>query len=319
MKKFATGFALIAALASATAAHAADTIKIGKAVQDVWLYTPADVGIAEGIFAKQGLDVDISILSGGAKLQQALLSGSIDIGLGGSQAMALSVKGSPVIAVASLAGPPAGFSIVVVTDSPIKTVADLKGKSIGFASNGSILDWLQQRLSIEEGWGQHGMKGVAAGGSEASSAALLSHQLDAIISTTETGFTLEAKHQARILSNMQPFAPNLITQVIFARTPFLKEHPDQVERFLKGWFASVAFMAANKEKSSAISARALNMDPAVVERAYDVEMPNLSKDGVFDPKGVDVLRQSFVELGMLDKPPTDDQILTTKFVPVRPE
>jgi ABC-type nitrate/sulfonate/bicarbonate transport system substrate-binding protein len=305
-------------LAVATGAQAADTIRVGKAVQDVWLYTPADVGIADGIFAKRGLDVDISILSGGAKLQQALLSGSIDIGLGGSQAMALSVKGSPVIAVASLAGPPAGFSILVVTGSPIKSVADLKGKSIGFASNGSILDWLQQRLSIQEGWGQHGMKGVAAGGSEASSAALLSHQLDAIISTTETGFTLEAKHQARILSNMQPFAPDLITQVIFARTPFLKEHPDQVERFLKGWFTSVAYMEANKEKSSVISAKALNMDPAVVERAYDVEMPNLSKDGVFDPKGVDVLRQSFVELGMLDKPPTDDQILTTKFVPVKP-
>src|SRR5205807_610794 len=68
-------------------AHAADKINVGKAVQDVWLYTPVDVGIEEGIFAKQGLDVEISILSGGAKLQQALLSGSIDIGLGGSQAM----------------------------------------------------------------------------------------------------------------------------------------------------------------------------------------------------------------------------------------
>jgi NitT/TauT family transport system substrate-binding protein len=305
-------------LAAASTAQATDKINVGKAVQDVWLYTPIDVGIEQGLFAKQGLDVEISILSGGAKLQQALLSGSIDIGLGGSQAMALSVKGSPVIAVASLAGPPAGFSILVVPDSPIKSVADLKGKSIGFASNGSILDWLQQRLSIQQGWGQHGMKGVAAGGSEASSAALLSHQLDAIISTTETGFTLEAKHQARILSNMQPFAPNLITQVIFARVPYLKEHPDRVERFLKGWFASVAYMAANKEKSSAISARALHMDQAVIERAYDVELPYLSKDGTFDPKGVDVLRESFVQLGILDKPATDDQILTTRFVPVKP-
>jgi ABC-type nitrate/sulfonate/bicarbonate transport system substrate-binding protein len=117
---------------------------------------------------------------------------------------------------------------------------------------------------------------------------------------------------------MEPFAPNLITQVIFARTPYLSEHPDRVERFLKAWFASVAYIAANKERSSAISARALNMDTAVVERAYDVELPYLSKDGVFDPKGVDVLRESFVQLGILDKPAPDDQILTTRFVPVRP-
>jgi len=310
--------AISALLVFTNGARAADIINVGKAVQDVWLYTPVDVGIAQGLFAKQGLEIEISILSGGAKLQQALLSGSIDIGLGGSQAMALSVKGAPTIAAASLAGPPAGFSILVLPDSPIKSVADLKGKSIGFASNGSILDWLQQRLSIQQGWGQHGMKGVAAGGSQASEAALRSRQLDAIISTTETGFSLEARHEARILSNMQPFAPDLITQVIFARKPYLAEHPDYVERFLKGWFASVAYIAANKEKSSAISARALNMDTAVVGRAYDVELPYLSKDGVFDPQGIDVLRQSFVQLGILDKAPTDDQILTTRFVPVRP-
>ena len=308
----------LALLTLAPVARAADLIKVGKAVQDVWLYTPVDVGIALGIFAKNGLDVEISIMPGGAKLQQALVAGSIDIGLGGSQAMALSVKGAPTIAVASLAGPPAGFSILVVPDSPIKTVADLKGKSIGFASNGSILDWLQQRLSIQEGWGKSGMKGVAAGGSEASAAALISHQLDSIMSTTETGFTLEAKHQARILTNMQPFAPDLITQVIFARTPYLADHPDRVERFLKSWFTAVAFIKANKEKSSAIAAPVLNMDVAVVERAYDVELPYLSTDGAFDPKGVEVLRQSFVELGMLDAPARDDQILTTRFLPVKP-
>jgi NitT/TauT family transport system substrate-binding protein len=303
---------------AAQSALAADKINVGKAVQDVWLYTPVDVGIEEGIFAKNDLDVVISIMPGGAKLQQALLSGSIDIGLGGSQAMALSVKGAPTVAVASLAGPPAGFSILVVPDSPIKTVADLKGKSIGFASNGSILDWLQQRLSIQEGWGKDGMKGVAAGGSQASEAALVSHQLDSIMATTETGFTLEARHAARILTNMQPFAPDLITQVIFSNQSYLTDHPDRVERFLKAWFAAVAFITANKEESSGISARALGMDKAVVERAYDVELPYLSTDGTFDPKGVDVLRQSFVELGMLDAPPRDDQILTTRFLPVKP-
>jgi NitT/TauT family transport system substrate-binding protein len=312
-----------ALLAFATSAQAednisADKINVGKAVQDVWLYTPLDVGIEEGIFAKQGLDIEVSILPGGAKLQQALLAGSIDVGLGGSQAMALTVKGSPTITIAALAGPPAGFSIVVVPDSPIKSIADLKGKTIGFASNGSILDWLQQQLSIQQGWGQHGMQGVATGGSEANTAALVSHQIDAGIQTTETGFTLEAKHQARILSSMVPFAPNLITQTIFARTPYLSEHPERVERFLKGWFGAVAYMVANKKESSAISARALHMEEAVVERAYDVEMPYLSKDGTFDPKGVDVLRDSFVELGILDKKPTDDQILTTRFLPVTP-
>ena len=200
-----------ALLAFAASAQAADKMNVGKAVQDVWLYTPLDVGIETGIFAKQGLDIEVSILPGGAKLQQALLSGSIDIGLGGSQAMALTVKGAPTITIAALAGPPAGFSIVVVPDSPIKSIADLKGKSIGFASNGSILDWLQQQLSIQQGWGQHGMQGVATGGSDANTAALVSHQIDAGIQTTEQPASPSgAEHQARILlEHGAAPAPNL--------------------------------------------------------------------------------------------------------------
>ena len=41
-------------------------------------------------------------------------------------------------------------------------------------------------------------------------------------------------------------------------------------------------------------------------------------DGVFNPEGIDVLKESFVELGMLPQKPSDDQILTKQFLPVRP-
>ena len=46
------------------------------------------------MFAKQGLDVDSADLGGDAKVQQALASGSIDIGLGSGPGLAFVAKGS---------------------------------------------------------------------------------------------------------------------------------------------------------------------------------------------------------------------------------
>jgi hypothetical protein len=44
----------------------------------------------------------------------------------------------------------------------------------------------------------------------------------------------------------------------------------------------------------------------------------LSDDGSFDPDGMTALKQSFVDMGMLDKPPPNDKIIDTRFVPVKP-
>ena len=53
-------------------------------------------------------------------------------------------------------------------------------------------------------------------------------------------------------------------------------------------------------------------------RAYDQEIGMLEDDGHFDAEAVAVLKKSCVDMGILDKEPADDQILTTRFVPVKP-
>ena len=55
-----------------------------------------------------------------------------------------------------------------------------------------------------------------------------------------------------------------------------------------------------------------------MNRIYDDLAPWLESDGHFDPQAIEVLKDSFVEMGILDKKPSDDEILTTRFVPVKP-
>ncbi len=303
---------------TASGALAADKIRVGKAQGLAWTFIPCDVGIDEGIFAKYGLDVEIVALAGDAKVQQALVSNSIDFGLGSGPGMAFAAKGSPVIAVAAFAGAPRNISAIVLADSPVKKVADLKGKLIGVSTVGSLTDWLAKQMAIHEGWGQDGVHTVALGAIAASLAALKAHQIDASVLATEAGYQLAERGEARIVVGMDKYAPHFITHVVFAQKQIVATNPALVERFLKGFFASIAFMKANKTKTVEIAERVLRQSPTVAAETYDYEISMMEVDGRFDPQAVEVLKQSFVEMGTLDKKPANDELFTTRFVPVKP-
>jgi len=309
---------VIGALLAASGALAADKVRAAKAVDVAWSFIPLNVGVEEGIFAKYGLDVEISALTGDAKLQQALASDSVDFGLGSGPSMAFAVKGSPVIAVAAFATEPRNISVVVGADSTIKTVADLKGTRLAVTTVGSLTDWLVHRLSVQEGWGNDGVKTAAIGGFESALPAMKTHQVDGMMAATEAGYLLEERHEGRVLVGMEKYAPKFHTHVIFARKQLVADKPELVERFLKGFFASIAFMKANKAKTTEIASGVLKQDAAVMNRTWDYEISMLETDGHFDPEAVEVIKDSFVGMGILSEKPSNDQLFTTRFVPVKP-
>jgi ABC-type nitrate/sulfonate/bicarbonate transport system substrate-binding protein len=299
-------------------ALAADQVRVGKAQGFIWDFLPADVGIASGIFAKYGLDVKVSALGGDGKVQQALAAGGIDIGLGGGPGMAFAAKGSPALAVAAIEGAPRDICIIVAADSPIKTVADLKGKLVTVSTPGSLSDWLAERVSIAEGWGENGIRRLPLGAAPGRIAALRTKQTSADVTGPEAGFVLEEKHEARILVPMDKYAPDFITHVVFARKDLIAKNPDLVRRFLKAYFASVAYMKTHKEETDAVAVSALKESPTSAGKTYDYLISALSNDGTFDPKAVQVLKQSFVQMNILKTVPPDNELFTTQFVPATP-
>lgn len=307
-----------ALVAGAPNAHALDKVHAGNPSDIAWAFVPLDVGVAEGIFAKYNLDVDVTSFGGDQKMQQGLAAGSIDFGLGGGPAMAFSVKGAPVIAVAALFGPPKNISIVVGYDSPIKSVSALKGKLISSSPVGSLTAWLLQRVSLDQGWGPDGIKIAALGGYEPGVAAMRTHEVDGLMSSVEGGLMLEKKQVGRNLTDMQKFAPHFITHVVFARRDLVAKNPDLVTRFLKGLFATVAFMKTHKPETLKVTISAMHEPPDVAEKTYDSEIGTFIPDGTFDPQAVEVLKQSFIDMGMLKAKPASDQMFTTQFLPVKP-
>ena len=310
-------FLAAALLLAALPAQAADKVRAAKAVGSQWVFTVLDVGVDQGIFAKYGIDVEISTMTGEARMQQALTAGSLDIGLAGSSGAALAAKGAPVTAVAVFLNQPANFAVVVLNDSPIKSVADLKGKSLSGATTGGLPEWLVKHLAVTQGWGADGIRSVSVGSPDASISAMRTHQVDGMMTGNAVGLTLEKQGVAHIVVHIGDYAKDYHTALVFARKDFVAQSPDMVERYLKGMFATIAFIRAHKEKSVEIAAKAMHLDPSILNRVYDIEVGAFSTDGHFDPKAVELVKQSFIDMGSLTEKPRDDQILTKKFVPVK--
>src|SRR6201999_608855 len=111
----------------------------------------------EGIFAKYDLDVEVLNLGNSPRLHQAMTAGSVDFAMTSGADLAFAAKGEPARAVAAFATDPRNISIATLADSPIKTVADLKGQRVAVSGTGSVSEWLVRQMSIQEGWGKEGV------------------------------------------------------------------------------------------------------------------------------------------------------------------
>lgn len=317
MPKFFRAFLCLLVMLVVAPAHATEKLRVGKAVAFAWTFTPLDVGIQTGIFAKHGLEIEASDATGDAKLQQALTADSLDVGIGSGPGMAFMAKGVPAKAVAAMAGVPRNMAVMVGYNSTAKAVDDLKGKKLGVTTVGSLTDWIGKRINALKGWGAEGITTVPIGGMPPARAAIKTGQIDGYIGALETGYALEEAKEWRVITTATPFVDDFITHVFFVRDDVIAKRPEAVRAFLKGWFETIAFMKANKDKTVEITSKVLNLSPTVISRAYDEQIPIFSTDGTFDPKAVAALKQSFIEMGLLKEMPDDKVMFTTQFVPVK--
>jgi ABC-type nitrate/sulfonate/bicarbonate transport system substrate-binding protein len=313
-RMFVLATAIIAAL-FAVPASAQDKIRFGKAFPGLFQFTPVDLGIEKGFFAKRGLEIEIENFFGDAKQQQAFTAGAIDMGIGGGAGMGFIAKGSPILAVAEAAGPPLGITLSVWADTPYQTVADLKGQIVTGASVGDQTEWMVRQLSILQGWGPMGFNYEPLGASEAQIAALKTHQVAAAPLDITTAVTLESEGQARIVVRFGKVITAYINHVITASNDMIAKRPDDIKKFLAGWFESVAYLKAHKDEEVTFAAQLLKRPATIVSRVYDESSPMITDNGHFDPKGLAAIRDSLVEMKILDTAPDMAKLYTEKFLP----
>jgi ABC-type nitrate/sulfonate/bicarbonate transport system substrate-binding protein len=295
--------------------RAEDALHVGKAVPNAFTFVPVDIGDGAGIFKKHAIKVEISSFGGDAKLVQAIAAGDIDIGIGGGPDMAFIAKGSPMLAVASVVGPPSDLALVVGTDSPIKSFDDLKGRRIGISTEGSLTAWLAAELIRVKGWQPQDLTTVALGDISSRLAALRTEQIDVCWTTLGVALQVEDKHEGRVLGTAADYVHDFVAEAIFASNHVIESNPAAVRAFIAGWIDTIEFMRQNKAEAVRLARKSTNFSEAVENREYDLLMPAMTRNGRFDKKALAVLQRSFVPLGLLDREPDIKRLYTEKFLP----
>jgi ABC-type nitrate/sulfonate/bicarbonate transport system substrate-binding protein len=305
---------LFVALCFAVSARA-ETVRVGTPAGGNFTFLPARIAADRGAFKAEGLDVEVTDFGGGAKLQQAVIAGAIDMTVSAGTDLAFSVKGSPDMAVAAMGSKPT-LGIVVAYDSPLKTVDDLKGKKIGVTTAGSLTEWLMKRLVSQKGWPKDSVAIVAVGSDLQNQAALIATgQIDGVVAPPAFGVQLELSKKARILLPQFDIGKDFLGEAIYASSSFIQNHPDDVRHFLKAWFENMAWMRAHKAETVELVRKYTRYSDEVESKEYDLVMPIFSADGKFHPAAVQTLAESFVEMGTFDHPPELAKFYTEAYLP----
>ena len=287
---------------AAQSARADELLRVGVSIPAAVAFLPLAVGLDKGFFKQHGLDVERSDLGGAAKAQQALAAQGLDIALGGGPDIAILAKGRYGLAVAVITTAPRQTTLVVRNDSPMRSPQELKGKTVGISTSGGLSHWVVRQLSRRLGWGPDGINTAALGSDAAQAAGLRTGQIDATVMDFGAGSRLEELGTGRIFLKVRDYIPAMITQAVYAGNEVLARRPDAVRRFLAAWFETVAYMRGNREATIAVSARQMDVSPAMAERVYDELISNYSTDGRFEPAGLKVLVDSLVEMSALKAP-----------------
>ena len=240
----------VVAFAAMMPAHglAADALKLAIGQRGLWDSAIAEIGMQAGIFQKHGLDLQVFYTSGGGETQQAVISGSVDIGVspGTLGALGAFAKGAPIRIIAGEATGTAEYYFVRADSAVQKDFKGVKGEmTLAYSTNGSGTHITALRFMKDYGFAA---KLVATGNVPATFTQVMSGQVDIGFSTPPFGLDALADGKARLiaLANDLPSVRNQTVRVTIANANDLAKRPEVYARFIAAYREVIDFMYSDR-------------------------------------------------------------------------
>jgi NitT/TauT family transport system substrate-binding protein len=221
----------------------AETLKLAVPQRGSWGTSYTDLGIRQGFFKAEGLDIEITYTEGGATNEQAVISGSVDIAIetGFLGILAAYVKGAPVriISPASTGAPEVFW--YSKAGSGLASLKDAHGKSVGFSNPGSSSNLILLQLLKEAGVTD--AKLVPVGASQNGLPMIMTGQLDICYAVPPVALPeLQAKTIVRVAGgNDSEAVRNETVRVNAANLDSLQHKRDAMARFMRAYAKSRDF------------------------------------------------------------------------------
>jgi NitT/TauT family transport system substrate-binding protein len=315
MRRLAGLTLALATLIAVPAAHADDLVKVAIGQRGNWDTSVMHLGDKAGIFKKHGLTLELLYTSGGGETQQAVLSGSVDVGTAAGVMGVLSAfsKGAPVRIIGAQATGAADFWYAK-TDSSIKTLKDTDGKTIAYSTNGSSTHSIV--LAFIKDFGLKA-KPTATGNPSSTLTAVMSGQIDVGWASPPFGFKQMEDGAIRIVAraNDAPIVSGQTIRLLITRADILEKRKDVLTRFMDAYRETVDYMYSDP-KVLKDYAEFVGVSEVVAKRVRDEFFPK----SLIDPdeiKGLDIIVPEAVSLKYTAAPLTKDQLSQLIQIPPR--
>src|SRR5215471_1094414 len=207
-------------------------------------YVPLYLAVDDGLFAKEGLQVELLPFRGGSDLIKAVVAGSADVGV-----VSLAEVASGIAAGQPLGGFYGGFNVPAFDWYAVKSIhslAEARGKRFGVTQYGSSTDFLTRYALASNGLDPaKDVQIVQGGNSPTRLAAMQAGQIDVNIFAAPDSFVAAERGFHRILSQKE-LAPDYPYHVFGAMTSFIASHPRTLEALLRGFVLGLRQAKANK-------------------------------------------------------------------------
>jgi ABC-type nitrate/sulfonate/bicarbonate transport system substrate-binding protein len=193
-----------------------------------------------GHFADQGLDATVIGPPGTAESFQLVLSGQAQFALvaGTDLIRAVGAKAAPLTAIATI-GQKSGFHLVSPKERPVRSGADLRGKTVGVLSIGGLTETFVHILMARAGVPEGATQIVAAGNSPGEVELIRQGRLDCFLCNFPVYFTLSRTSAPLEYLAIDTIAP-APGQVYYCTRETIATKPDLVVRVLRALHASVS-------------------------------------------------------------------------------
>jgi NitT/TauT family transport system substrate-binding protein len=226
----------------ASAAFADDAIKLAVGARGNWETAAAELGQEAGFFKRHGVALEILYTQGSGETQQAVISGSVGIGvgLGTTSVMAAFAKGAPLRVIGNASTGSSEFWYVAA-NSPVQSMKDAGHKTIGFSTTGSSSH--MEVLAFLKHAGVDAQP-VATGGTAATFTQVMSGQVDIGWSSPPFGIEAARAGKIRIIArgNELPYFRDQTIRLIVAHAGWLESHRDVAARFVQAYRDTLEWM-----------------------------------------------------------------------------
>jgi NitT/TauT family transport system substrate-binding protein len=299
--------AAVAVLAGVSAVQAQQTIRVGWTIpaeeSKYWMMRrPAE-------FPNLGktYSVEWTQFQGTAPMTQALAAGALDCATQAPLSLSNGVVGGGLkayIVAQHVFEKPGGFSVywAVKDDSPIKTIADLKGKPIGISVIGGGTQGPFNMLLKQNGVDPAKDIKLVEVGFAVSEDALRQGRVDAVNMNQPFAARAEAKGGTRKLFALSEAMPNIVHILEACRAEFVDKNPDAVKAYVRDITAGMKKVLANRDETLKVVSEQLKAPIPVLE-TYLLKDNDFGRDPGAAPNfpAMQKMYDIYAETGMLPK------------------